>query len=162
MPIPMTQVHYDLVHRIANEDGQPENMLEFRNILNEVEQVELTEFMGPSGEDDGKASDDDFIHNKSYQQEFDDQELEEIEHLADNPELDEDDLNLDNEIQQDHFLHPDTVPDDDNVDDDSEYDNSPLPNLNLDGLSTHSDHSSDDESNFTASVSDNDSQSKVQ
>jgi hypothetical protein len=160
MPIPMTQAHYDLVHRLADEDGQPENMLEFRNILNEIEPVELIEFMGPSGDDDSNASDDDFIHDKSYQQEFDDQELEKIEHLADHLELDEGDLNLDNENQQDHFQHPSTAPDNDSDDVDTDYDDSPVPNLDLDSLSTHSDHNSDDESNSTESESDCDSQSE--
>ena len=45
-------------------------MLEFRNILDEVETVELSEFIGPSGEDDSNASDDDFENDKAYQQEF--------------------------------------------------------------------------------------------
>ena len=129
----MTQIHFDLVNRQADKDDQPENMLEFRNILNEVETVELSEFIGPSGEDDSNASDDDFENDKAYQQEFDEQELEDIEYLADNQGPDPEDLNLDNEQQDDYFQHPDTA-----MDEMSESANSiesPIPPLNLDEYS---------------------------
>ena len=82
---------YEVSH---DEDEQLENMLEFRNIQNKIETVELSEFMGPSGEDDSNASDDDFINDKTYQQEFDEQELEDIKHLANNQGPGPEDLNL--------------------------------------------------------------------
>ena len=108
-------------------------------ICNEVDTVELSEFMRPSGEDDSNASDDDFEDDKTYQQEFDEQELEDFEHLANNQGPDPEDLNLDNEQQDDYFQHPDTALDE--MSESTDSIESPIPTLNLDEYSNSNNES---------------------
>ena len=107
-----------IFHQTANKDKQPSNKLEFRNIGGKIKVIIITEYSKTAGEMDSNPFDEDFKISTWYQQKFDQQVFEDRKYFGVNhkPANNDDDSNLGNNFQNDHFDHPDAISSDNKED----------------------------------------------